>query len=273
MCIKKIISLREEHRNTRKHKEKTPKTSHSCELWMNLTCKTTWLTRLTAPSCEWIDLSRTGTWNSCARLLQVQEGEAGRVTQCKKKKKKKKDRNIKKDKIKMCRQEGEQTVRVRLGVCACWGERRGREGKRGSARLYMDVQIRGCVHILHLFSPECFCTEEKRIWQSCLLSPQNNCLWITWSESHWRYLEMTLRGDSLNHVHIRPAQEFDFTFPPARVKSLCSSSACVSLQITADVSASVNLLAENARKSQIFPTVYCTRLFHITHLWQLNYVQ
>lgn len=43
----------------------------------------------------------------------------------------------------------------------------------------------------------------KRIWQACLLSPQNNCLRITWGKSRWRYLEMTLPGDSLNHVHIR----------------------------------------------------------------------
>lgn len=48
----------------------------------------------------------------------------------------------------------------------------------------------------------------ERIWQACLLSPQNNCLRITWGESRWRCLEMTLPGDSLNHVHIRPGCYF-----------------------------------------------------------------
>lgn len=43
----------------------------------------------------------------------------------------------------------------------------------------------------------------ERIWQACLLSSQNNCLRITRGKSRWRYLEMTLPGDSLNHVHIR----------------------------------------------------------------------
>lgn len=62
---------------------------------------------------------------------------------------------------------------------------------------------------------------EERIWQACLLSPQNNCLWITWGESHWRHLEMTLPGDSLNHVHIRSEAWFDFVCGDLVCESLC----------------------------------------------------
>lgn len=72
------------------------------------------------------------------------------------------------------------------------GEEGGREGER---RIHICIRIctyiRVCVCVcqpafvlawVHLHRGE-------RIWQACLLSPQNNCLWITWGESHWRYLE------------------------------------------------------------------------------------
>lgn len=78
----------------------------------------------------------------------------------------------------------------------------------------MCVSVYVCARLWwRLLLPECICTEENGYDRACLLSPQNNCLWITWGESHWRYLEMTLPGDSLNHVHIRSDREFDFASP------------------------------------------------------------
>lgn len=91
----------------------------------------------------------------------------------------------------------EEGICVRLGVV----EREGQRWEKKHICLWMCKDVWACAR-------SCVCARghrhrEERIWQACLLSPQNNCLWITWGESHWRHLEMTLPGDSLNHVHIR----------------------------------------------------------------------
>lgn len=105
-------------------------------------------------------------------------------------------------------QKKEHRVCVTLGVFVCEGER------KMHVCIWMRVYVRGCVCALARGTVcsclSAFAKRRERIWQACLLSPQNNCLWITWGESHWRYLEMTLPGDSVNHVHIRSERGFDF---------------------------------------------------------------
>lgn len=90
----------------------------------------------------------------------------------------------------------------------------------GCANVCVGVCVRARGTVCSCLSA--FAERGERIWQACLLSLQNNCLWITWGESHWRYLEMTLPGDSSNHVHIRSERGFDFALP------LLCASPCVS---------------------------------------------
>ena len=73
--------------------------------------------------------------------------------------------------------EKEDVRRGKSWICVCEGERRREKRWEGDVRLQkcvwecvlMAVFVLACVH-LH---------RGERIWQVCLLSPQNNCLWIT----------------------------------------------------------------------------------------------
>lgn len=124
----------------------------------------------------------------------------------------------------------------------------------------MDVQM--CMCALATFVPAwVHLNRGERIWQACLLSPQNNCLWITWRESHGRYLEMTHPGDSLNHVHIRPEREVDSAlpgacvslpvFPPVSLR-ICAC-ACECLQIQRDMLSLISYWRTwRAKMSQLF---------------------
>lgn len=75
------------------------------------------------------------------------------------------------------------------------------------------------------FLPEHICTEESGYDRACLLSPHNNCLWITWGESRWRCLETTPPGRLLeSRSYPVWARGFDSASPDACVcVSLCSS--------------------------------------------------
>lgn len=91
----------------------------------------------------------------------------------------------------------------RVYICVILGV--GRWQKQKDALLGMETCcVWVCIHmVLAAFGLAWARLHRERIWQACLLSPQNNCLRITWGKSRWRYLEMTLPGDFLNHVHIR----------------------------------------------------------------------
>lgn len=162
-------------------------------------------------------------------------------------------------------------------------ERRRREKRwEEDAHLYMDVQMCMCVGVCTLAAAFVLAWVHlhrgERIWQACLLSPQNNCLWITWGESHWRYLEMTLPGDSLNHVHIRSEREFDFALPDVCVSLYASRYVCVFVCACADPRGYVvsfillTYTKVTPKTSQMFITradcVYAnTDFLHLHHLW------
>lgn len=104
--------------------------------------------------------------------------------------------------------------------CVCFWRREW--GRKGERNMHICLWMQGCLCVytcvgvcmlMPLFALAGVRSwTRERIWQACLLSPQNNCLWITWGKSQYRHLEMTHPGDSLNRVNIRSERGFDFVF-------------------------------------------------------------
>ena len=202
-------------------------------------------------------------YNSNCICVWRREGEDERETECEKREKC--------ELGEFARRAKRVSVRLGVYVCVCVREEAGRERWEEDVHLYMDVQ-NVCALVAAFVLARVHLHRGERIWQACLLSPQNNCLWITWGESHWRYLEMTLPGDSLNHVHIRSEREvwFRFAWCVRILVHVCVCvCVCVFVQIRRDtLSPSSGDLHRSNVTAVYYTSVYTNAYFRlIHHLW------